>query len=513
MMNRLPEKLVTLRKQNKLSQDDVARILNIDIASYMGVENGRRVLNYKQTLKLAKFYRVSFEELFVNDKEITLKQSDNTTTDQINLEYFFKQDIWYRKIINTIKKSKKIKVLIIVCIIILIIISGYFLQQATKPLEFDLNEMTTLSVGEKTVSYIDEKSNLYTVGSLNFFDSDALSVCVGNNFVIELKEDGKVTSSGLNEEKTKQINKLNNIEYITACDNHIIAINKLDKIYTIGENENGELDVSEWENVRKIKTFKSGTIGIDEKGYLVFTGEIVGKSQFKQYKNCLDYDANEFMTVVLKNDNTVDYSAYDDHYQYVTGWNNITKICCGKDFIAGLTKDNKVLISTLDEDVIKEVETWENIIAIDSSDDYLIAYDGQQIFGVGDNSYNQFEKEESPKEVIQSIDVNKLNVSIEQNNVRVSFEPVKNAKAYSVSINAEVPVAYQLKDNLNVTFNELSLQDGKSYVITIIALGEEGYEDSLPVEYTFEYKEEEEKDEGNTNEDANESNNQENHQG
>lgn len=487
-VNRLPEKLVSLRKHYNYSQEEIADLLQIDVTDYMGIENGRRVLNYDQIICLSKFYKIKFDELFVNEYEVTLHEIKGTTTDQINIDYFLNQNKWYRRLYRKVQSSFILKMALIVFVLCCALFVGSKIIEITKPLEFDENSLYKLAVSEKTVSYLND-GRLQTTGSMNISGQDIVSVQTGNNFVLELKNDGTVYCEGLNEDKTREIDRLKDIVYITSCDNHIIAIDKNDNIKTIGENENGELDISKWRNISNIKTFKTGTIGIDDKGYLVYAGDIVGRSQFKLYKNCIDYDANEYMTVVVKNDNTVDYSAYNDHYTSVIGWNDITSICCGKEFIAGLKKDGTVLISCLDETMTKEVETWKNIKAIDSAEDYLIAYDGDSIFGVGENNYNQFEKKQEEKITLKQIDTENLNVEIKKDEVTVVFAPVENAYAYEVTMIADKTITYEIEAGEKVVFSNLDLEEGKFYSIRITSLGKDKYVSSAAFEYTFEFKE------------------------
>lgn len=495
-MNRLPEKLATLRKHYKYSQEHLAQVLDIDVTDYMGIENGRRVLNHRQIVRLTKFYRIDFDELFINDKEVTLHNYVDTTTDQINIEYFLKQNRWYKRLFRKIANSKIIQILLCLCLVILLIVLFKHISNINKPLVFMTDDSSLLSVSEKTVSYINKEGRLQTTGALSTYSDDHIvEVTSGENFVLVLREDGQIDSFGLNEDKTNEVSKLKDIVYITACDNHIIAIDKLGNIKTIGDNEYGELDILKWKDIRNIKTFKTGTIGIDEKGYLVYAGNIVGRSQFNQYKNCLDYDCNEYMTVVIKNDNTVDYSAYNDHYAGVVGWKDIIDVCCGNDFIAGLRNDGKVLINSLDEELVEEVSKWENIIAIASSDDYIIGFDSEKIFGAGKNTYDQFEKEEKIIYNLPQINANTLKVDVYNDKIDVTFEPVENAYGYKVSLNVGTIITYEVRPFEKVSFVNLELEEGKYYTIKITSLGSGDYISSSPFEYIFEFKKVEEQNE------------------
>lgn len=55
--------LKKLRQSKNLTQEDVARVLNISRAHYSKLENGKSVLNANQIINLADFFTVTTDEL------------------------------------------------------------------------------------------------------------------------------------------------------------------------------------------------------------------------------------------------------------------------------------------------------------------------------------------------------------------------------------------------------------------------------------------------------------------
>ena len=53
-----------LRKENKLTQDDMAKILKISKSSYARYESGKRGVPVKIIVGLAEYYNVSMDYLF-----------------------------------------------------------------------------------------------------------------------------------------------------------------------------------------------------------------------------------------------------------------------------------------------------------------------------------------------------------------------------------------------------------------------------------------------------------------
>lgn len=62
-MKRFGERLVRLRKEKKLTQKDIADILNISRSAYAGYEIGRRVPEYSTLEKLANLFDVPIDFL------------------------------------------------------------------------------------------------------------------------------------------------------------------------------------------------------------------------------------------------------------------------------------------------------------------------------------------------------------------------------------------------------------------------------------------------------------------
>ncbi len=69
---------------------------------------------------------------------------------------------------------------------------------------------------------------------------------------------------------------------------------------------------------------------------------------------------------------------------------DIVDIEIGLNYIAGLDASGKVYVATEDEELKNAEGTFENMLAIAGADSYFVAYDGNKIYGVGDNAYGQY---------------------------------------------------------------------------------------------------------------------------
>lgn len=71
----LKERLISLRKNNKYTQDELAKKLNISRPTYAQYELGRRRPDYDVLLKIADFYEVSLDYL-IKGKETKSEESN-----------------------------------------------------------------------------------------------------------------------------------------------------------------------------------------------------------------------------------------------------------------------------------------------------------------------------------------------------------------------------------------------------------------------------------------------------
>ena len=474
-MNYLPLKLEKLRKHYNYSQAYLADVLDIDVVEYMGIENGRSMLNYAQMKKLASLYHINVIEIFKNDDEVTLYDVANANTDQVNIEYFLPK----KTLLTRLKEKPLLAGGLIGLLVAGIIITTIGVANNNRPYVSYADDTDRLSVSESSVLYIDNLGAVKGSGDnsngqiSNLPSEHAAKVAEGLNFTVILLDDGTVTSTGLIENYQKEINKWKNITDISAGENHVVGVDHNGKVHAVGDNSKGQVNLDGFTNIKSIYCLKEATIGVDEDGEIHYTGNFVGTKTLKKYTNILDVDGSEDNLIVLKSDGTCDYTAsYDNSiYNKVSTWRNIIDVTCGKDFFAGLTSEGRVEIASLslNEDIIS---TWNKVLAIDSGDDYLIAFDGNTIKGVGKNNYHQFESKETNLQTLPK--VKNIIVDPDNDEVRVKFDEVTNAKEYEVTliVDEQTKIKKTVKYAETVTFDTNILTDNNLYEISIIAIGD-----------------------------------------
>jgi len=488
-MNYLPLKLEKLRKHYNYSQSYLAECLGIEVIDYMGLENGRSMINYEQAKKLASLYHVELIEIFKNAVDVTLYDIDEAKTDEINIEYFIPK----KTILQRIKSHPMLLGLVLGLLTAFIIIGLIRTSQNNKPYEVVFDNSDRLSASSTSIVYIDNSGAVKGSGDnangqiSNLPSSNAIKVIEGSDFTLALLKDGTLQAFGLIESYQKEISKLKNITDIAAGDNHIVALDNVGRVYCIGDNSNGQCDIDNKRNIEKVFATANGSIAIDSDGEIHIAGEFVGTSKLKKCENVIDVASSPENLIILNKDGTCYYVAEHNNslYSVIDSWNNIIEVECGDEFFAGLKKDGTIVLAalSLNESV---VASWNNIIAIASGNDYLVAYDGETIYGTGKNSYNQFNDSKNYQTLSK---VTNITHDIKDGYLEINFDKVVNASEYEVALvldNVEQLVK-TVKTNETVYFEESTLKDNTMYTVNIRALGKGIYEDSVVNSITFTY--------------------------
>ena len=490
-MNYLPSKLTKLRKHYNYSQSYLAEVLGVDTLEYMNYENGSSMINYSQMKKLSNLYHIDMVEVFRNTDEVTLYDVNKANTDEINIDYFTGK----KSVLDKVKdfySQNKVTSTIIAALLVTIIILFIVLKNTAKPYTLVRDNINRLSVSETTVIYIDDYSGVNGSGSntngelSNLTSSGAIKVCEGEGFTIILNEDGTLSSAGLISKYANAINDWKNIVDIAAGSAHVLGVDSNGRVRCIGDNSSGACGVNDTRNISKVFATKNGSIVIDNDGALSYSGNFIGSGSIKNYYGVKDIASSDNILAILCADNTIDvFTKNSLNYLEAEGWSDIVDVACGDSFVAGLDKYGKVHIEIDNNEIKKQVETWSNIIAIDAASDYLIGFDGMKIYGVGNNRYGQFVKEELVKQRLEM--VSNVEYTIDDRYVSVQFDGVSNASGYIVAIDVGIGVSRRIDTAEVVRFETDNMTEGKNYTISITSVGEGDYTDSDVYTKNFTY--------------------------
>ena len=495
-MNYLPDKLVSLRKHYNYSQKYIAKVLDIDIVDYMGFENGRSVLNHNQIIKLAKFYHINYSELFINDSNVTLYKVDKQDTDKINIEYFIPKNTLLNRIKKFIKNNKMFVGIGIGAIAVGVasfIISSLF----KTPIQNEIHDINTLSVSNRTVLYLNSNGVAKGSGDNSFSQlsnlptENVVKVLANDEYSVFLLNDGSLYVCGsLDDEIKNDLLKNNEVIDIAAGDNHFVLLNSDGSVTCIGDNDKKQCEISGTQKVAKIFAGKNGSVAITEDGKVTSSGDFVGRSSISDINNIQDIDFSNNSLIYLKEDGTVDYNDNTNNKYYIESlkWENIIDVACGDNFLVGLKDDGTIVVASEDTYLKENIENLKGIIAIDAADKYFIAYDGNNIYGFGENRYNQFIS--SPTANTKLPNVTNISLNTSKGLVILSFDQVDNATGYEITF-GNIKNTYS--NNTNIELDASNLENNSHNIIVIKALGDEYYKDSDEIVYEFDYHYEEEK--------------------
>ena len=67
-MPNLNERLRDYRKESKITQEQIAKVLGINRCAVVEMESGRRKVSAEELIKLSEFYKITIDELVYGEK-------------------------------------------------------------------------------------------------------------------------------------------------------------------------------------------------------------------------------------------------------------------------------------------------------------------------------------------------------------------------------------------------------------------------------------------------------------
>ena len=158
--------------------------------------------------------------------------------------------------------------------------------------------------------------------------------------------------------------------FLSAGGYRTVAIRADGSVVAVGENEDGQCDVTEWSDIIDVAVGRFHTVGLKSDGNAVAIGSKgFGKCDVKDWTDIIDVDAGIWHTVGLKSDGTVvAVGENDDGECDVLNWTDITAVSAASDFTVGLRSDGTVVSTGKNNLGQRNVSRWRDIMAICASD-------------------------------------------------------------------------------------------------------------------------------------------------
>lgn len=185
--------------------------------------------------------------------------------------------------------------------------------------------------------------------------------------------------------------KFNDIVSISAGAYHTVGLKSDGTVVAVGENTDGQCDVSDWYDIIAVSTGGHHTVGLKSDGTVVAVGDNQDRQcNTSEWTDIVAIYTGIFCTVGLKADGTVVATGRSNKGELsaVSSWTDIVDISIGYGYIVGLKSNGTVVSSGINSDnQLNDISLWTDIVAISSGYDHIVGLksDGT-VVAVGDNS-------------------------------------------------------------------------------------------------------------------------------
>lgn len=501
MANRLPEKLIALRKNFSYSQQDVAKMMGVPVNEYMKWENGSKLCAISQLIKLANIFNIPVDELFNNtldvefiNNSIDIPFQDILKNDSIDSSLFTKtissNEIEVVENEKTIaiskpivdekpkeekpklekkksnrKRNKYIYIGLSAGIVCVLAFLGFFILKDKNKYMNTLSNTNRFIAKKDFALYLNKDGTIKKFGNYDLDDyKNIVQISYGADKLYVLNKDGSVTCSKgpCGSEDWK------NIKQISASPNSILGLSSDKSVKCTG---NG-CDVKDWKDIDYVYASSLNNYGISN-------NKLINSSSISDIDNIVDMVSNQNYFAYILKDKTVRVVPLRSSKPLdVEEWTNITSIKLSNDFIVGLRSDGSLLVS--DEEVFKEVENWKNIQYIDVFDDQIVGIDDKLVvFGTKDVSYSTGVVEIKEEEEVKLDNVKNIKFSESGSVLSIIWDKVENANYYEVVFSK--PESFKIRTEINnITIEPIKLKPDTDYEISVIAYSNNA--DILPSE-------------------------------
>lgn len=533
MVNRLPEKLLILRKHFGFSQQELADKMGVNVVEYMGWENGRAICNLAQFKRLATIFQISLDDMLKNSTDITLpnigledsiqipflKGEGNESIDiplmvqpqQSRVEPktaqiqrvkeveeatpqpqpVKKQQATPEKPVNTIhridvnaqngkakgkKPNKKMIGIIGGVIAIFILAVALFIffngKKDDGALNLRMSANNRLALADTFSVYVNDNGSVTATGrSIQFTGfQDIVQVSAHGDIAVGLKKDGTLVGTGSSSYGQLDINNIKKAIDVSVGDKHTVAVLDDGTVACVGDNSTKACDVSEWKDIVDVEAGAGFTLGIDKNGDVKVAGNLSNASAVEQQKNVSKITIGSSEIAFLNKSQTVTTLSYTGGTATdVSAFKNITQIAVGKGFVVGLGNDGKVQIATTKEDMKKIVEAWTQIGSIAANDNTILAYTTSGILVGAGDNAYSLYQNTSVSGEVEKLPA-VTNIQVTQDKTKVKITWDKVTGADYYEVKVNTNPEYTAKSvEGTLSIDQSKFEDGQQYTITIIA--------------------------------------------
>ena len=218
------------------------------------------------------------------------------------------------------------------------------------------------------------------------------TVSAGIYHTVGLKADGTVVAVGDNEDGQCDVSDWKNIVAISAGAYHTVGLKADGTVVAVGYNKYGRCEVSDWTDIVDVSAGSTHTVGLKADGTVVAEGNNEhGQCDVSDWTDIVDVSAGQTHTVGLKADGTVVAVGWTVNGQCdVSGWQDCVAVSAGFWHTVGLKADGTVVAVGYNEYGQCDVSDWTDIVAVSAGDWYTagLKADGT-VVAVGNNAFGK----------------------------------------------------------------------------------------------------------------------------
>jgi len=389
-MNQLPEKLMKLRKHYRISQQQVASFCHVELMEYMGWENGRSVPNENQIKQLAELFHLSVEEIMNDSLDMPLLEVVEEVMEEIPV---YEEKTREHSIVSEVEKTQVMK---------RISDADSTKKQTSeenKPWLF-LKDWRIWAIAAGVfvlvlalVVMFRKPENTLNGIEVNNRIVENERLAAGKDFVLVLNEDGTVSARGNNDQGQLNVSEWSEIAQVSAGEAFSAGLKKDGTVVAAGNNRYGQTDIQQLTDIIEISAGAEHLAALKADGTVVCLGDnSEGQCKVSEWTNIVTVSASKSSTLGLTEDGEIVYAGkMDVDVDDFTSWTKIKKLYNGQTQVLALSEESKVYCTASSAyNVCQQTETWKDVISVKTSGNHAVALSiNGRLFSSGDNSSNQ----------------------------------------------------------------------------------------------------------------------------
>ena len=192
------------------------------------------------------------------------------------------------------------------------------------------------------------------------------SIVAGTFHTVGLKADGTVVAVGDNEDGQCNVSGWTDMVAISAGFSHTVGLKADGTVIAVGNNKYGQCDVSGWTDIVAISAGGWHTVGLKADGTVVAVGyNENSRCDVSGWTDMVAISAGSWHTVGLKADGIViAVGDNEDGQCNVSGWTDMVAISAGRYHTVGLKADGTVVAVGYNTSGRCDVSGWTDMVAI-----------------------------------------------------------------------------------------------------------------------------------------------------